>query len=73
MKLLGYKMRIAFILHNTIQNIAKLLPQTDKYNKSSIYRIESLGCPLNYIGQTGKTFHIRYKDHIQTIRNIKNS
>jgi hypothetical protein len=28
-----------------------------------------LNCPLKYIGQTGRTFNIRNKEHIHTIRN----
>jgi hypothetical protein len=28
-----------------------------------------MDCPLKYIGQTGRTFKTRYKDHIQAIRN----
>jgi hypothetical protein len=43
--------------------------KTDKYNNSGIYRIKCLDCPLKYIGQTGRTFKTRYKEHIQAIRN----
>jgi hypothetical protein len=28
-----------------------------------------LNCPLKYIGQTGRTFHTRYREHIHAIRN----
>jgi hypothetical protein len=28
-----------------------------------------MACPLKYIGQTGRTFKTRYKEHIQAIRN----
>jgi hypothetical protein len=28
-----------------------------------------MDCPLKYIGQTGRTFKTRYKEHIQAIRN----
>jgi hypothetical protein len=28
-----------------------------------------MDCPLKYVGQTGRTFKTRYKEHIQTIRN----
>jgi hypothetical protein len=28
-----------------------------------------LDCLLKYIGQTGRIFHTRYKEHIQAIRN----
>jgi hypothetical protein len=31
--------------------------------------MKCLDCPLKYIGQTGRTFNIRYKEHIQAIRN----
>jgi hypothetical protein len=31
--------------------------------------MKCLDCPLKYIGQTGRTFHTRYKEHIQEIRN----
>jgi hypothetical protein len=27
-----------------------------------------LDCPLKYVGQTGRTFNIRYKEHIHDIR-----
>jgi hypothetical protein len=32
-----------------------------------------LDCTLKYIGKTGRTFNIRYKEHIQAIRNNNNS
>jgi Zn-dependent peptidase ImmA (M78 family) len=31
--------------------------------------MKCLACPLKYIGQTGRTVSIRYKEHIQAIRN----
>jgi hypothetical protein len=40
-----------------------------KYNKSGIYQIKCLDCPLKYIGQTGRAFHTSYKEHIQAISN----
>jgi hypothetical protein len=27
-----------------------------------------MDCPLNYVGQTGRTFYTRYKEHTQAIR-----
>jgi hypothetical protein len=30
--------------------------------------MKCLKCPLKYIGQTGRTFNLRYKEHIQAIR-----
>jgi hypothetical protein len=31
--------------------------------------MKCLDCPLRYIGETGRTVKIRYKEHIQAIRN----
>jgi hypothetical protein len=31
--------------------------------------MKCLDCPLKYIRQTGRTLNIRYKEHIQAIRN----
>jgi hypothetical protein len=31
--------------------------------------MKCLDCPLRYISQTGRTFKVRYKKHIQAIRN----
>jgi hypothetical protein len=36
--------------------------QTDKYNRSGIYEMKFIDCPLKYIGQTERTLNIRYKD-----------
>jgi hypothetical protein len=41
----------------------------NKYNKSGIYLMKSLDCPIKYIGQTGRTFYTRYREHNQVIRN----
>jgi hypothetical protein len=55
-------------MKNTINNILKHHTQIDKYNNSGIYQMKCLDCPLKYIGQNGRTFNQRYKEHIQTIR-----
>jgi hypothetical protein len=60
-------------MQKTIQNLAKQHPRTDKYNKSGIYRMKCLDCPLKYIGQTGRAFYTRYKGHIQEITNNNNN
>jgi hypothetical protein len=53
----------------TIQNVVKAHPQIDKYEKSGIDQMKCMDCPLKYIGQTGRTFYTRYKEHIQAVRN----
>jgi hypothetical protein len=61
------ELKIAFRTRNTIQNIGPTT-QTDKYEKSGIYQIKCLDCPLKYKGQRGRAFHTRYKEHLQAIR-----
>jgi hypothetical protein len=51
-----------------MQNILKPQPQADKCMRSGIYKMKFLDCPLKYIGQTGRTFNIKYKEHIHDIR-----
>jgi hypothetical protein len=29
------------------------------------------GCPLKYVGQTGRAFRTRFKEHIYNIKNIR--
>jgi hypothetical protein len=62
------QIKIAFRTKNTIQNILKPQPHIDKYSRSGIYQIKCLDCPLKYIGQMGRTFNIRYKEHVQAIK-----
>jgi hypothetical protein len=68
------RIKIAFHTQNMIQNILKPHEQTDKYDGSGIYEIKCLDGPLKYIGQTGRTLSITYKEHIHAIRrNSSNS
>jgi hypothetical protein len=59
------RMKVPFRTLNTIQNILQPPLQTDKYNRSSMYQMECLDCPLQYIKlqfkfrQTGSTFSTR--------------
>jgi hypothetical protein len=43
------------------------------YEKSGVYQLICPECKKRYIGQTGKPFHVRYKEHVQDFRqNNKN-
>jgi hypothetical protein len=59
------QIEIAFRMQNTIKHH----PRTDKHNKCGFYQMKYLDCSLKYLGQTGRTFHTRYREHIQAIRN----
>jgi hypothetical protein len=62
-------LNIAFRTQNTIENILGQKTKTEEYDNSGIYQMKCLDCPMRYIGQTGRTFKVRYKEHIQAIRN----
>jgi hypothetical protein len=65
---------VAFRTKNNLQNVLKPKLQTDKYTKESgIYRMKCLDCPMEYIGQTGRKFNTRYKEHIHDIRHNSSS
>jgi hypothetical protein len=53
-----------------------VLPKQHKstsYDHSGVYRLKCKGCPLEYIGQTGCSFGIRYKEHMSAIKHNKDT
>jgi hypothetical protein len=38
------------------------------YKKSRVYQLKCNECPLRYVGQMGRTFKDKYREHIQAIR-----
>ncbi|PNF43062.1 hypothetical protein B7P43_G02713 [Cryptotermes secundus] len=42
--------------------------RNDKYNLSGVYQIQCANCPLKYVGQTGRTFKVRFREHIRDIK-----
>jgi hypothetical protein len=41
---------------------------TNKYEQTGIYRLACAECKKVYIGQTGRTLKIKYKEHIRSIK-----
>jgi hypothetical protein len=68
-------LRITYRTNNTIQKHLQLTTHdTDIYQRSGIYELKCNTCPLKYIGQTGRSFRTRHKEHIHAIRtNTTNS
>jgi hypothetical protein len=60
--------KIAYRTKNNIQHTLRPKLHRDKYDNSGIYRIKCLDCPMVYIGQTGRKFNTRYKEHTHDIR-----
>jgi hypothetical protein len=62
------KVQIAFKTGNTIGNLLKETRNINKFEKAGIYRLKCIDCQKVYIGQTGRSLTIRYKEHIRSIR-----
>jgi hypothetical protein len=67
------KLKVAFCTQNTIQNIVRPQPQINKYNRSGIYQMKCLDCPVEYVGQTERTLNPRYMEHIYDIKSNNSS
>lgn len=72
-----YNIQLAFSVNNTLNRLC-LKPNSqirciDKLVKSGIYKRKCGDCPKCYIGQTGRTFQQRFKDHIPKSTNPQTS
>jgi hypothetical protein len=43
----------------------------NRYDESGVYELICQNCPGTYIGQTGRNFETRFKEHVQDIKNNK--
>ena len=43
---------------------------SDKFNKSGIDQLNCLDCNMKYIGQTGRSFHTRYREHFRDFKHV---
>ena len=61
--------KIAYKTNNTIKNLLshqiwqQSTPINTNYNKSGIYRLKWPDCNMRCIGQTGRSFLTRYREH----------
>ena len=53
---------------NLINKMSAPKENIDLYEKSGLYKIECTDCEKFYIGQTGRTFRSRFKEHVQAIK-----
>ena len=66
---IGFKTKNnAFDLINTKINRNLNHDQKDKFNKSGVYEIKCSECDKFYIGQTGRSFKLRFNEHIQALK-----
>jgi hypothetical protein len=47
--------------------------RNNKYNNSSIYKLKYTDCPLQYTGQTGRSFQTRFKENTRKIKHNKDT
>jgi hypothetical protein len=62
---------IAFKTNNTLSRFTKTKPpikHNNKYNSPGIYKLKCKDCPPQYIGKTGRSFNVRFKEHIRAIK-----
>jgi hypothetical protein len=64
-------LNISYLTRNIIENILKQSSHRNQYDESGVYGLKCQNCPGIYIGQTGRSFKIRYKEHVQDIKNNK--
>jgi hypothetical protein len=56
--------KIAFRTNNTIYNhLTQKRHVTDKYTQSGVYKLTRLECKKAYVGQTGRSFQLRYNEN----------
>ena len=55
------------LLHNNQMNTAQNI-----YNKSGVYKLTCTECNKQYVGQTGRPFHIRYKEYAREYKYATN-
>jgi hypothetical protein len=70
-----FNIKVAFRTRNTLGNwlgCKQLYPNEDKGDKfdtCGIYKLNCRSCDGSYIGQTGRNFKTRFKEHVNDIKN----
>jgi hypothetical protein len=66
-----FNINISYRTRNTIGSILTKKSNNNQNDESGVYGIKCQNCPCIYIGQMGHSFKIRYKEHVQDIKNNK--
>jgi hypothetical protein len=60
---------IAYSTRNTLEkHLCPKRPKKESFDKGGVYNMKCQSCPGDYIGQTGRSFKVRYSEHVQAIR-----
>jgi hypothetical protein len=57
------KVKTAFTTKHTIQKLLRTHQNQINFNGSGVYQLECGDCNRKYVGQTGRSFHTRFKEH----------
>ncbi|CAK1596620.1 unnamed protein product [Parnassius mnemosyne] len=60
---------VAFKTNNSLRNICNSKDKLDIRQKSGVYKLVCDECHAVYVGQTGRNFETRYKEHLAAYRN----
>jgi len=67
---LRWDIPVVYVSVNTIHNTLTHKYQTiDKYTRSGAYKLTCPDCKKAYIGQTSRSFKIRFNEHINAYKN----
>ena len=66
------QVKIAYPTNSSLQKLLhnKVTGKTDKYEKSGVYQLSCHTCDRKYIGQTGRPFHVRSREHQNDFRHM---
>jgi hypothetical protein len=67
-------LRITLCANNSLQKLVMPKPETlDKYNRFGAYKLTCPDCNKAYVGQTGRGFARRFKEHKNAFRSSSNT
>jgi len=63
---------ISYITNNRLEKLLQYNTTGTKkqYDRSGIYQLNCPSCDKKYIGQTGRPFHVRFREHRQDYRHM---
>jgi hypothetical protein len=59
----------AFTTKHTINNRLQKRQNRNEFDSCGVYQLECIECNSKYVGQTGRSFHTRYKEHQREYNN----
>ena len=62
--------KIALTTNNTIEKLLTIKQDktTSKYDKAGVYQLKCPTCDMKYIGQTGRSFKTRFREHLRDFK-----